>query len=144
MNYIVSADKITNFIPQRPPFVMVGNLVCNDALSANSNFHIKESNILVKEGKLTVMGLLENIAQTAAANVGHECATKNMPIPVGFIGAISRVQVSYLPLVNSEIDTRIEIKHEIFNITLIEGEVTQNGKTIISCEMKIMVDKNQE
>ncbi len=132
---------MTNFIPQRPPFVMVGNLVSHNEFSATSNFHIKENNILVKDGVFTELGLLENIAQTAAANAGYECVLKNIPVHLGFIGAISRVQVHNLPKSNSKIDTRIEIKQEIFNITLIEGVVKQNGKSLISCQMKIMIDK---
>ena len=138
---LAKAENITDFIPQRPPFVMVGSLESRSELKAKSNFLIENDNILVENGVFSVSGLLENIAQTAAANVGYECALKKAPVPLGFIGAISKVKVVELPFVDSIIETTIEIKHEIFNITLIEGEVKQNGKTIISCQMKIMVDK---
>ena len=141
MKYIVNEDGIMNIIPQRPPFVMVGNIVSHNKFRTTSNFNIKTNNILVKDGVFTISGLLENIAQTAAANVGYECALTNTPIPLGFIGAISKVKVHYLPLVNSLIETSIAITNEIFNITLVEGEVKQNGRTVISCQLKILVDK---
>jgi predicted hotdog family 3-hydroxylacyl-ACP dehydratase len=134
-------DTITDFIPQRSPFVMVDQLIAQDKTKATSSFEIKEDNILVEENQLTVSGLLENIAQTAAANVGYECMLTNQNVPIGFIGAISKVKVMQLPKVNSSIETTIEVKHEIFDITLIEGEVKQNGEILISCQMKIMLMK---
>ena len=140
MTPLVSVDKITDYIPQQAPFVMVGTLDSRNDHGAISSFFIDEKNLLVEDGRFTVSGLLENIAQTAAANVGYACAEKEIPVPRGIIGAISKVQVYKLPKVASKIKTKIEIKHEIFNITLIEGTVEQEGNTLISCQMKIMVE----
>jgi len=140
MTPLVRAENITDYIPQQYPFVMVGTLNSRDDKGAISSFFIDEENILVEDGRFTVSGLLENIAQTAAANVGYACAEKEIPVPMGIIGAISKVKVYDLPKVASEIKTKIEIKHEIFNITLIEGTVELEGKMLITCQMKIMVE----
>lgn len=140
MSLLVSAENITSYIPQRAPFVMIDNLLTQSKEEVHSNFHINNSNIFIEDGKFTVSGLLENIAQTAAANVGYECAKNNIPVPLGFIGAISKVKLFDLPEVNSVFDTKVTILQEVFNITLIEGIVSQNGKTLVSCQMKIMVD----
>ena len=144
MSNLVSAKNITNFIPQRPPFVMVGDLVKRENNQVVSTFFIDKSNVLVKEGKFTVSGLLENIAQTAAANAGYDCHLKNIPVPLGFIGAISKVLVLNLPKADSIIETKIEVLQEIFGITLIKGEVSQNNQPVISCQMKIMIQKQPE
>lgn len=138
---LVKSENIIDYIPQRSPFVMVGDLVSRNEVSAKSHFQIKDDNIFVSEGKFTVSGLLENIAQTAAANVGYAFIANSLPVPVGFIGAISKVKIFNLPPSNSAIETSIEILQEIFDITLIEGVVKQNGEIIVSCQMKIMVDK---
>jgi len=143
MEMLVKAKNITDYIPQRSPFVMVGDLVCSDENTAKSNFLIKETNIFVSDGRFTVSGLLENIAQTAAANVGYAFISKKMPVPVGFIGAISKVKFYKNPLLNTTIETTIKILQEIFDITLIEGTVRQHGEIMISCQMKIMVDKTK-
>ena len=144
MSNLVSADKITDFIPQRPPFVMVGDLRRRENNYAISQFYIEQENVLVKDGKFTVSGLLENIAQTAAANAGYDCYLKNIPVPLGFIGAISKVSVLALPKKETTITTKIEVLQEVFGITLIQGEVTQGDKQIISCQMKIMIQKEPE
>ena len=144
MSNLVSAENITNYIPQRPPFVMVGNLVKRENSQAISQFYIDKENVLVKDGVFTVSGLLENIAQTAAANAGYDCYLKNIPVPLGFIGAISKVSVLDLPKAESSIETKIEVLQEVFGITLIKGEVTQNDQPVISCQMKIMIQKEPE
>ena len=144
MSNLVSADKITDFIPQRSPFVMVGDLRRRENNYAISQFYIEQENVLVKDGEFTVSGLLENIAQTAAANAGYDCYLKNIPVPLGFIGAISKVSVLALPKMETTITTKIEVLQEVFGITLIQGEVTQGDKQIISCQMKIMIQKEPE
>ena len=141
MSVIISSSNITDFIPQRAPFVMVGDLLKRENNQAISQFFITKNNVLVKNGVFTVSGLLENIAQTAAANAGYECYLKNTPVPLGFIGAISKVQVVQLPKLESIIETKIEVLQEVFGITLIKGEVTHDGHPLISCQMKIMIQK---
>jgi len=120
---------------------MIGDLIDANENMATSRFLINSDNILVEEGVFSVSGLLENIAQTAAAQVGYLCAQNNIPVPIGFIGAISKVKVDKLPQLNSIIETLIEVKQEIFDVILISGEVKQEGKSLISCQMKIMIAK---
>jgi predicted hotdog family 3-hydroxylacyl-ACP dehydratase len=140
MSILVNAENITTYIPQRAPFVMIDNLLEQSKEEVISDFHIQNENIFIEDGNFTISGLLENIAQTAAANVGYECAKQNIPVPLGFIGAISKVKVFNLPKVGSSFNTKVSILQEVFNITLIEGKVSQNGETLVSCQMKIMVD----
>jgi len=143
MSNLVSAINITDYIPQRPPFVMVGDLMKRENSQAISQFYIRKENILIKDGVFTVSGLLENIAQTAAANAGYDCYLKQIPVPLGFIGAISKVVVNKLPAPETTIETRIEILQEIFGITLIKGEIFQNNESVISCQMKIMIQNSE-
>jgi len=120
---------------------MIDDLITANENIATSNFLIDNKNILAEDNVFSVSGLLENIAQTAAAQVGYLSVQNNVPVPIGFIGAISKVLVQKLPQVNSKIETIIEVKQEVFNITLIAGEVKQDGELLISCQMKIMIDK---
>jgi len=144
MNNLVSAEKITDYIPQRPPFVMIGDLVSRENNQVTTHFFIEKSNILVKNKVFSVSGLLENIAQSAAANAGYDCFLKNIPVPLGFIGAISKVDVVNLPKAETTLETKIEVLQEIFGITLIKGEVTQNNQPVISCQMKIMIQNTEQ
>jgi len=62
---------ILKLIPQRPPFVMVGELIEYNETGFTSTFSIDADNIFVKNGRFTEEGILENIAQTAAAGAGY-------------------------------------------------------------------------
>lgn len=132
-------QDILPFIPQRSPFVMVDRIVSVDETTGSTSYRITEDNLFVENGVLTEPALIENIAQTAAARVGYLCQQKNEPVPVGFIGAVQNLQVFGLPEVGVEIETRITIKNQVFDVTLISGEVILNGKTLASCDMKIFL-----
>ena len=144
MNQELNKKPITDFIPQRMPFVMVDTLNEQSNQHAVSVFKIVPDNIFVNKGSFSESGLLENIAQTAAANVGYECAKQNIPVPLGFIGAISKVKLFRNPEVNTEITTHIKVLQEIFGITLIEGTVYQNEDELIKCQMKIMIQNQSD
>jgi len=126
-------------IPQKYPIIMIGQLIYSDELITRSNFLIAEDNIFVESGEFGEAGLIENIAQTAAARVGFIAKTENKAIPIGFIGAIKNLIIFSRPKVNELIETEIKIVNQIFNATIITGSVTCKSQVLISCEMKIII-----
>jgi len=133
------AKDILPYIPQRPPFVMVQTLEHSDDEGAATRFAVTEDNILVEAGVFKEPGLVENIAQTAAARIGYICKQEQKPVPVGFIGAVQQLKINRLPLVGEVLDTRISIKNQVFNATIVDGTIAINGDVIASCEMRIFV-----
>lgn len=127
------------FIPQRPPFVMVGTIDRCDEEGATTSFHVTEDNIFLENGYLKEPALVENIAQTAAARIGYICHQEQKPVPIGFIGAVNQLKVHKLPQTGDTIFTTITIKNQIFNATIINGQIMLNGEAIASCEMKIFL-----
>ena len=69
---LVSKENILTLIPQRPPFVMIDEFSSSSALSTRTKFHVTAENIFADEGMLAEAGLVENIAQTAAARAGYD------------------------------------------------------------------------
>jgi 3-hydroxymyristoyl/3-hydroxydecanoyl-(acyl carrier protein) dehydratase len=134
---------IYRFIPQRPPFVMVDHLLTSKEKVSSSALKVREGNIFVENGHLTEPGLLENIAQTAAAGIGEQCLSQNMPVPVGYIGAIQNLEIFGLPKINDEIITEVTIKNQIFNVTAIEGKIYCARKLLAQCDMKIFIPNQQ-
>lgn len=134
-------NDILPFIPQRPPFVMVDEIIKADEQACTTKFLIEADNIFVKKGFLGEPALVENIAQTAAAHTGYLCSQKNEPIPVGFIGAVQQLEVFTLPAVNEMLETEITVKNQVMNVTLIFGKITCMQKPIAQCEMKIFIQQ---
>ena len=137
--------EIFSLIPQRPPFVMIDRFLDEsaDEKSGSSAFKVTEGNIFVENGAFTEPGMIENIAQTAAARIGYICKTEKKPVPIGYIGAVQNLEIFALPKINDEIKTEIAIKNEIFNVIIIGGKISCEGKLLAHCEMKIFISNQQ-
>ncbi|MDB5146584.1 MAG: 3-hydroxyacyl-ACP dehydratase [Mucilaginibacter sp.] len=138
---ILSQENILSVIPQRPPFVMVDQLTQCDEISSHTTLLVKEGNVLVSDGELSEAGLIENIAQTAAAGVGYNTLLSGEPILTGYIGAIKNLEVFALPKVGDVIETEVTIEQQVFEVTIITGNVRCRGVLLAKCEMKIFIKK---
>ncbi|MEO8768641.1 MAG: 3-hydroxyacyl-ACP dehydratase [Ferruginibacter sp.] len=136
---LVSKENIISLIPQKPPFVMIDQLIDTDETTTRTSFRVREDNIFVEEGVLREPALVENIAQTAAARAGYLVQKENLPVMVGYIGAIKDLEIFTLPKINDNLETEIEIKNQVFDVTLISGTVRCNGIVLAQCEMKIFI-----
>jgi 3-hydroxymyristoyl/3-hydroxydecanoyl-(acyl carrier protein) dehydratase len=126
-------------IPQKPPMVMVDRLVEIIDKTTVTSFLIRDDNIFCENGMFREPGLIENMAQTAAAGVGAKPGMKGGKAPVGFIGGIRNLKINDFPRVGQQIVTRITVMHEVFNATIVEGEVFLGEKLIAACELKIFL-----
>lgn len=134
-----ASGDILYFIPQRPPFVMVDEILFSDEKTTRSKFLVKADNIFVENGCLKEPGLVENIAQTAAARAGYISISEHKPVSVGYIGAIKNLVITGFPKINEEIITEITIENQIFDVSLISGKITYNDLVLAQCEMKIFI-----
>ena len=128
---------ITAYIPQRPPFVMVGEVLQADAKFSKTSFTIAADNLFVADDIFTEPGLVENMAQTAAAGTGYRYHQKGEQVPVGFIAAIKALKIYDRPKVGTTLYTEVEITHTLMNVHVVVATVYVNDKKIASCEMKI-------
>jgi predicted hotdog family 3-hydroxylacyl-ACP dehydratase len=129
-----------DFIPQKSPFVMVDELLFADGKTAATSFKIDEKNIFVNDGVFSTSGMVESMAQTAAAATGYSFKKVNKDVPVGYIGAVQNLQVSDWPPVGSVINIELTLVTKILQVSLVTGTVKLNNRLIASCEMKIFVD----
>lgn len=136
----VTKDSIQTILPHRPPFVMIDNLLEAQSDSFESDFWIEKDNIFVEGDYLLESALIENIAQTCAAGFGYQDSLSGGAPKVGFIGAVSKLQVFVLPKVETRITTKVVITHQLGPIFLAKGENFQNGELLLECEVKIVVN----
>ena len=136
-------DNILALIPQRAPIVMVDEFVGIENSVSRTRFAVYNENIFVDDGILSECGLIEHIAQSAAARVGYIFTTNNKPIPLGYIGSGNDFKLVENPKVGQTIETSIEVIQEVFGITLIAAKCTVEGREAASCKMKIFLDTNE-
>jgi predicted hotdog family 3-hydroxylacyl-ACP dehydratase len=132
--------NINDLIPQKFPFVMIDQLDDSDETSTRCSFTIRDENIFTVDGAFREAGLIENIAQTAAARVGFIAMMEKKDVPVGFIGAVKNLEINDLPKTGETIVTEIKITNTVFDVTIISGTVCLGDKIIAQCEMKIVIN----
>ena len=135
----VSGSDILQYIPQRSPMVMVDTLLDADETSAVTSLSLEDDNIFVINGLFLEPGIVEHIAQSAALQAGYRFAKSGMPVPIGYIAAVKDLNISALPRVKSKLVTRIEIINQLMGVTLVRGNVTDEGQPIATCEMRIFI-----
>jgi predicted hotdog family 3-hydroxylacyl-ACP dehydratase len=135
---MISGFDILDLIPQRPPMKMIDALVSADEKSARGQLFIQESNLFSEKGVLAEPGMVEFIAQTAAAYTGYKNKTTNREVREGYIGAIRNLVIYGLPKINSRIESEIVVENEIVGYTIITGRVYQDNRLLAECEMRIL------
>jgi predicted hotdog family 3-hydroxylacyl-ACP dehydratase len=135
---IPSDFDILELIPQRPPMRMIDALVAADEKSARGKLYVTESNLFIENGVLAEPGLIEFIAQTAAAYTGFKNKTTSREVSEGYIGAIKNLVIYNLPELNSYIESEIVVENEIVGYTIIAGRVYQQNRLLAECEMRIL------
>lgn len=138
---LVSKENIQSLLPQRPPIVMVDELLYCDATTTCCGFRVTAANIFYDQGVFSEAGLVENIAQTAAAGVGYIAQQGNQDVPVGYIGAIKDLEIFFLPKMGDWLETRVELVNQVFDVTMVNGTIHCNGSLAAQCEMKIFISK---
>ena len=133
-------DKILDLIPQRAPIVMVDEFLGIEDNVSRSRLTVREDNIFVDGGTLSECGLIEHIAQSAAARVGYIFKSKGEAIPIGYIGSVNDFAISAHPKTGDVVSTTIEIIQEVLSITLIQARCTVGDKEIATCRMKIFLN----
>ncbi len=134
-------EPVKKYIPQREPFIMISRLASVSDNTASSILNITNENIFIKDGYFYEAGIIENIAQTAAAMTGYHAIANNNEVKRGYLGAIKNLKINNLPKVNSQIKTTITIENAVMNVIIILGKVVQKGNIIAECEMKIFLEE---
>ncbi len=127
-------------IPQKPPFVFVDELIYADEKTSCGRFVIPENNMFVKNGVFSTAGMVESMAQTAAAGTGYLYRVQSKGVPVGYIGAVQKLEVKDWPPAGMPIIMEINLLTNILQVSLVSGMVKCDGKIMATCEMKIFIN----
>ena len=136
---LATRSEIINYIPQRAPFIAVHEILQVTEESAETQLEVLPESVFVTNNLLRESGLIENIAQTAAAQMGYVCKKKGLPVPLGYIASIKNLKVYSLPPIGAVLNTSIQVTHHVLNVILLEGIVRLQGAIVCQCEMRIFV-----
>lgn len=139
---------ISNFLPHRPPMLMVTSVLAIDDDTVTTQFIINEDCIFLKNGYLSETGLIENVAQAASGVVGKSFFDKDDTEGtgnklVGYISAIRKIEIYELPRVNDVIVTKAKLisRFDTGEVTLcsLAAETYSGEKLIVSSTMNFLI-----
>lgn len=133
--------EILELIPQRAPIVMVDHFLGLEDGISTTCLEIREDNIFCDGGRMNECGIIEHMAQSAAARVGHICRQEGREVPLGFIGAVNAFTAARQPEVGETLTTTIEVIQQVFSVSLVRAVSCVDGEEVASCRMKIFLQE---
>ena len=128
---------VTELIPQRPPLMLVDKVLHSSEEETETVLEIREDNIFLDEGHLSMAGLLENMAQSCACRMGCRCIVAGSPVRIGVVGAIRNCIMERLPRLGETLHTHVCIMEEVLNLTLASVVVKVGDETIATTLIKM-------
>ena len=141
---LIKGDRIIELIPQRSPFVFIDTFYGESQGLFYSGFTPQPDSCFVKDGIMAEPGVIENMAQTAAAATGWSYRERGEDVPVGFIGAVADFELSKLPVTGFEIKTSVRFAGEFGGISLVEAVSIQGDEPIAKGMLKIFINNNEQ
>lgn len=134
--------KILKLLPHRDPFVLVSNLLESTDIHTITQFKIDKNHLLVENNALSAAGLIENMAQTAAAGLAFQSQLgKDLDEEptVGYIGQIKNLKIYFRPEIGSIIETKTTNVHQVMNAHIVDAEVFLNDQLVASGEVRVFL-----
>lgn len=127
---------ITDLIPQRDPILMVDDAKVVSEGIVETFLVVRSNNWFCKDGLFLEAGMVEHMAQSAAAMVG--LSGEGEP-HIGYIGDVKDFKEFRLPAVGETITTSISIVMQMENITLIEAISKVEGTIVAKARVKVFI-----
>ncbi len=136
--------NILDYIPQRPPFVMIDQIKEVDDTITVSTFIIRNDNYFVDNGEFYEGGLIENMAQTIAAGAGYRLKQNGGEPKMGVIASVRKLQINKRPKENDELTTKVELISDFGTALVVKGIIECNQEEIASGQMNVFVIDNSD
>ncbi len=141
MTALIEGEQILDYIPQRPPVVMVDAFYGVEGECSHSGFTVPEDCIFCRDGVLDECALIENMAQSAALRVGWLCVSEGRRVPLGFIGSVGKCVFRRRVRAGETMHTTVRVVAEVGNVTMAEAEITSGDGIICSSTLKIFLQQ---
>ncbi len=139
---LLTGEELYRLIPQRPPIVMVDHLFHADNQGAETGLTVHPHTLFCKDGCLREPGIIEHVAQSAAAFAGYPAYTRSEPPRLGFIGEVKKFKILSLPKVGERLYTTLKILAEAEGVTLIAAETRTEQGIVATGQMKIFIKED--
>ncbi|MCG8581715.1 MAG: hypothetical protein MI866_17455 [Bacteroidales bacterium] len=141
-----SGEKINwpveELIPQRDPFVFIDGVTRFNDTQVETTFEIKTGSPFVNGTKFEEAGLIENMAQSAAALEGCNAKKKSNAVKIGFIGSVKQLEIFNCPNVGDVLETQVTIVNNAMGVNIAEGVVKCDDIVLAKCVLNIFLKED--
>lgn len=131
---------IIDHIPQKKPILLVdGFLGISDDGISRTRLTIEASNIFLDGRKFSACGMIEHMAQSAAARKSWMNRLEGKPDKEGYIGSISGFEMISDVFLNDAVETELEILQELGNMSMVEARSFVNGVLVAKGRLGIVI-----
>jgi predicted hotdog family 3-hydroxylacyl-ACP dehydratase len=138
---MIKGEDIKRLIPQREPFIMMGEIEASDGTHAVTALTVlKDNYFMLPDDTMAETGLIEHIAQSCSALMGYvalEQENSGENPPVGLIGEVKRFECLRRPKAGEKICTDIEFGFTFGNVSMATGESRVGDEIIAKAQLKI-------
>jgi predicted hotdog family 3-hydroxylacyl-ACP dehydratase len=109
---------------------------------AETGLHVQSGNLFCEGDLLREPGMIEHVAQSAAAFAGYAPYVKGESPKLGFIGEVKKFKIARLPKVGEFLHTSLRVLGEAAGVTLISAETKSGEEVLATCQMKIFIKED--
>jgi predicted hotdog family 3-hydroxylacyl-ACP dehydratase len=131
---------IDQLIPHRPPMRWLQALTDCTADTATATACFEENDFAVADGKVLETALVECVAQTVAAALGHRaqtCGGKPGPAPHGMLVAASNFKVRTQPTAGQTLQIQVRETRRLGPMLLVTGTISVDGQVIATGDLSL-------
>lgn len=147
----LAAIDIRNYLPHRPPMLMVDTLQKLDTQIVETIFEIKADNVFVHGDRLVEAGLIENAAQTCASIVAkgffvdESDEIKKDVAVIGFISAIKTLKIHAMPKAGTTITSLATLVSkfvtEEYTLCTMDCKTSCQGQLLLEGEINLFIQE---
>lgn len=117
--------------------MMVGALLsCSDD-GAETSYVVGEDSWYSVNGHIDEQGIMEHVAQSAAAWGGYPGYLRGEESKLGYVAEFSKFEILSMPLIGAELRTTLSVLGAAGGVTLMEAETLSGGKAVAQGRLKI-------
>lgn len=136
---LVTRDQIEEYIPQKTPFVMIDEIISCSETEIVTSFLVRDNNLFIENGFLREPALMENMAQTGAAQAGFAAKENGENPKIGYIGSIKNLKINQLPRVGDLVTTTLTHENDFGDFSIVKANIELNGNVLASCHLTIFL-----
>lgn len=119
-------------LPQQPPYKMIDKVIHYDIQNIRCSYKITDSNPLVENSYLTSEGMIECMAQVAAAKASIESEESG----IGYLVLIRSFECNRKVVTGETIEPELKILHDVHPFKIFEAAIWLGDNKIAAGEIR--------